>query len=118
MFMSRLGHAYARFIPAEIYLDLKSDANDKSGELTICVASSIVSTGDVVQNTNQAAQQLGPRLAVVNDDIQATAPLATEITAHVDAWQPLLSRLGALVKVADTVAKARFTPNCLRLHDR
>jgi hypothetical protein len=150
------------FIPADIRLVLKDDADHKFGELTICVASSLVSSGEAVQNVgqaveqsgpglpavnalvptreavqntsqaaeqlgpeeptvntfvstrgavqnaSQAAEQLGPGLPAVNDAIQAIAPLATEIVAQFNAWQPLLSRLGALVKVADAVAEARF----------
>jgi hypothetical protein len=98
------------FILTELCLVLKN-ANDKFGELTIFVASS--STGEAVQNANQAAEQLGPGLVVVNDAIQAITPLATEITAQVNAWKPLLSRLDALLKVANTVAKACFIPNYL-----
>jgi hypothetical protein len=100
-------------IPPEICLDLKSDPNDTFGELTICVASYLASTSEAVKTINQAAQQLGPRLPVVNDTIQATTPLATEITARFNAWQLLLRRLAALVKVADAVAEARFIPNCV-----
>jgi hypothetical protein len=154
------------FIPAEICLVLKDDVNDKFRELTICVASSLVSseavqnaietaeqlgpeettvitlvstgeavqdaseaaeqlgpeeltanvlvsTVEAVQNASQAAKQLGPGLPAVNDAIQAIAPLATEITAQFDAWQPLLSCLGALVKVVDAVAEAHFILNSL-----
>jgi hypothetical protein len=108
-------HVYAKrgrrsrtiFISAEICLDLKGGAN-KLGELTICVASSLASASDAVESANRAAPQLGPGPAVVSDAVQATAPLTAEITAQFNAWQPLLSRLGALVKVADTVAEARF----------
>jgi hypothetical protein len=154
------------FIPADIRLVLKDDTNDKFGELTICVASSLVSSGEAVQNVgqaveqlgpglpavnalvptceavqntsqaeqpgpglptvntlvstreavqnaSQAAEQLGPGLPAVNDAIQAISPLATEIAAQFNAWQPLLNRLGALVKVADAVAEARFILNYL-----
>jgi hypothetical protein len=155
------------FIPAEIRLDLKDNANGKFGELIICVASSVVSTGETVQNPSQAgeqlgpglptinalvstgeavqnagqtseqlgpgqptvnnlvstveavqnagqaAEQLGPGLPAVNDAIQAIAPLATEIADQFGAWQPLLGRLGALVKVADAVAEVRFILNSL-----
>jgi hypothetical protein len=168
VYVKRVSRSRTVFILAEIRLDLRDNANDKFGDLTICVASSLVSgeavqnaseaaeqlgpglptvnalvstaepvqnaiqtaeqlgpeeptvnalvsTGDAVQNASQAAEQLGPGLPAVNDAIQAIAPLATEITAQFDAWQPLLSRLGALVKVADTVAEARFILNYLGL---
>jgi hypothetical protein len=101
------------FIPAAMRLDLKDGTNQKVGELTIVVGSSLASTGDAVEHANQAAEQLGPDLAVLNNPIQAAAPLTAEITTQSNAWQPLLSRLGALVKVADTVAEARFILNCL-----
>jgi hypothetical protein len=47
------------FICAEICLDLKGDTDDKFRDLTICVATSLAPTGEVVQNTNQAAEQIG-----------------------------------------------------------
>jgi hypothetical protein len=87
------------------------DVNDQFGELTIWVASSLVSTGEAVQNANRAAEQLGPGVSVVNDAIRATAPFVTQITAQFNAWHPLLSRLGALVKVADMLAEASFISN-------
>jgi hypothetical protein len=101
------------FIPAEICLELKGGRNNKFGELIICVVSSLTPTNDAAQNASQAAQQLHSGLAVVNDAIQATAPLATEITAQFNAWQPLLSRLAALVEIANTVAEVRFILNYL-----
>jgi hypothetical protein len=94
--------------PADLSLDLKDGANNKSGELKICIASSLAST---LQKASQAAEHLGPALAVVSDAIQATTPLATAITAQSNAWQPLLTRLEALVKVADILAEARFVPH-------
>jgi hypothetical protein len=98
------------FIPAEIRFDLKDNANDKVGDLTICVASSLTSPSDAVESANRAAQQLGSGLTRVNDASQGIATLATEITP---AWQSLLNRLEALVKIADTVAEVRFIPNYL-----
>jgi hypothetical protein len=149
-------------IPADIQLVLKDDVKDKFRELTICVASSLIASGEAVQNVGQAVEQLGPGLSAVNtlmptheavqntsqaaeplgprlptvnvlvstcetvqnasqaaeqlgpgvlavnDTIQAISPLATEIAAQFNAWQPLLSRLGTLVKVADEVAEAHF----------
>jgi hypothetical protein len=96
--------------PADLSLDLKDGANNKSGELKIYFTSSLASTREAVQKANQATEHLGPALAVVNDAIQATTPLATAITAQSNAWQLLLSRLDALVKVADILAEARFIP--------
>jgi hypothetical protein len=92
---------------------LKDDANDKFRELTICVALSLASTAEAVQNTPLAVKQLGPGLAVVNDAVQAVSPLATEITAQFNAWQPLLNRLTTLVKVADLLAEVCFTSDYL-----
>jgi hypothetical protein len=96
------------FMAAELHLDLEGDTNGKFGELTLSMASSLASTAEVVENANLAAGQLGPGLAVVENAIQATAPLVTEVTAQFDAWQPLLSRLRALVEVGDMLAEARF----------
>jgi hypothetical protein len=96
--------------PVDLSLDLKDGAN-KSGEVKICIASSLASTREAVQKASEAAEHLGPGLAVVNDAIQATTPLATAITAQSNAWQPLLTRLEALVKVADILAEARFIPH-------
>jgi hypothetical protein len=96
---------------AEISIDLNGGANNKFGELKIWVASSLASTREAVQDVNQAAEHLDSGLGIVNEAIQATTPLATEITAQFNAWQPLLSRLGALVKVADMLAEVRFIPN-------
>jgi ABC-type transporter Mla subunit MlaD len=101
------------FIPAEIRLDLEDAAKDKVGELTMYIASSAVSISDAIENANQAAAHLGPGPAIVNNTIQATAPLATEIAAQHDAWQPLLSRLEALMRIADAVAEVRFILNHL-----
>jgi hypothetical protein len=94
-------------------LDLISDANDKFGELTISVASALTSTTEAVESANRDAQELGPGLAKVNDVIQAATPLATAIIDQSNAWQPLLSRLGVLMKVADAVAEARSILNHL-----
>jgi hypothetical protein len=69
-------------------LDLKGDMNHKFRDLTTCVASSLVSTHEAVQNANQAAEHLGSRLAIVNHISQAIRPLATEIMAQFNAWQP------------------------------
>jgi hypothetical protein len=99
--------------PADISLDLKDGANNKFGELKICITSSLASTQEAVQRASQAAEHLVPGLAVVNGAIQGTIPLATDITAQSNAWQPLLSRLDALVKVADVLAEACFIPNHL-----
>jgi hypothetical protein len=44
------------FIPAEIRLDLKDDANDKVGDLTICVASSLASPIDAIESANRTNQ--------------------------------------------------------------
>jgi hypothetical protein len=113
-YVKRGPRSHTAFIRAEIRLDLKSDADDKFGDLTICVTTSFASAREAVQNANQVAEQLGTGLAVANDVIQAAAaPLASEITAQFNAWQPLLSRLAALVKVADTVAEACFILNYL-----
>jgi hypothetical protein len=107
-------HSHTVFIRAEMCLDLKSDADNKFGDLTICVTTSFTSAREAVQNANKAAEQLGTGLAMANNIIQAAAtPLAPEITAQFNAWQPLLSCLAAVVKVADTVAKACFIPNYL-----
>jgi hypothetical protein len=97
--------------PADLSLDLKDGANNKSGELKICVACSLGSTREAVQKASEAVEHLRPPLAAVNDANQATTPLATAITAQSNAWQPLLSRLDALVKVADVLAEARFIPH-------
>jgi hypothetical protein len=97
--------------PADLSLDLKDETNNKCGELKIRIASSLASTRDAVQKASQAAEHLDPGLAVVNDTIQATTPLAIAMTAQSNAWQPLLSRLEALVKVADILAEARFIPH-------
>jgi hypothetical protein len=91
------------FIPAEIHLDLKDDADNKFGELTICVASSLAFPNDAIESANWATQQLGPSLTRLNDTIQAITPLTTKITP---AWQSLVSHLETLVKVADIVTKA------------
>ncbi|KAF9508877.1 hypothetical protein BS47DRAFT_1397417 [Hydnum rufescens UP504] len=75
----------------EIRLDLQGAANDKVGELTICMASSLPPPSDAVGSTNLAVQQLGPGLAMINNTIQAATPLATEVMAQFNAWRPLLS---------------------------
>jgi hypothetical protein len=100
-------------VPADISLDLKSDVNDKVGELTVRVTSSLASTSEAVKNATQTVQPLDPGRDVVNDPIQAITPLATAITDWASDWKPLLDRLAALVKVADAVAKARYILNCL-----
>jgi hypothetical protein len=94
-------------MPTEIRLDLKGGTNHKFGDLTICVASSLVSTREAIQ----AVGDLSSGLAVVNDTCQVATPLVTEITAQLNAWHPLLSRLDALVKVTDMLAEARFILN-------
>jgi hypothetical protein len=99
------------FIPAEIRLDLKDDANDKVGALTICVTSSLAGPTGAIESASRASQKLGPGLTRVNDANQGIATLATEITP---AWQSLLNRLEALVKIADIVAEVCFILNYLR----
>jgi hypothetical protein len=99
--------------PADLSLHLKDGTNNKSRKLKICITSSLTSTREAVQKVSQAAEHLGPGLAIVNDAIQATTPLATAIMAQSNAWQPLLSRLEALVKVADILAEACFILNHL-----
>jgi hypothetical protein len=100
------------FIQAEISLDLKNDANDKFGELAICVAFSRASPINVIQSADRATQELESALTRAHDvnTNQATAALAAQMTL---AWQSLLSRLEALVKIADIVAEVRFIPNSL-----
>jgi hypothetical protein len=68
-----------------MHLDWKNGANHSVGELTIHVASSLASTTDTA------------------------SALVMEIAVPSDAWQPLLSRLNALVAVADVVAGVRLT---------
>jgi signal transduction histidine kinase len=98
------GRAHPRSWLLQTYsLDLKSDVDDKVGELTIRVTSSLASIREALKNAEQAAKQLDPTLAVVNDPIQAIAPLATVITDWASAWQLLGDRLAALVEVANAV---------------
>ena len=83
--------------------------------MTIHTASpSLVSISDPVEIADQAANQLGPGLAIgiVNDAIQA--PLATAIEAQSEAWKSLLSYLDTLMKVGDIVAEVCFILNYLR----
>jgi hypothetical protein len=106
MFYVRIGPcSHMVFIPAEMCLDLKDGANKKVGDLTILLASSLSPTRYAVENVNQAAEQLGPGLAVVNSLVQAAVPLAAQITTEFNVWQLLLNCVRALVKVVDIVAK-------------
>jgi hypothetical protein len=92
-----------------MHLDWKNGANDSVGELTIHVESSLASTTDTDQILKTSTEQPLPGLAAATGFVGTASAIVTEIAVPSDTWQPLLSRLNALVAVADVVAEVRLT---------